>query len=421
MIQPKRESDVVVVGAGPAGLMAAIAASRGGERVTVCEQLDHAGAKLLASSGGRCNFANALPRAEFLKSFGSDGRFMSPAIQAFDPYALRRYFEKRGMATASPDGLHVFPASNRARDVLAVLESECERQGVQFALGSRVTKLEIAAGAVCGVKLGRRRLAAPRVIVAAGGQSYPELGGRGGGYALAQQAGHTMVEPVPALVELEAGEPWPGECAGLAQPAVRLWVDLADAPRAAAEGDLLFTHKGIAGPAALNLSGAVSRLLLTHDTVPLRLNLLPEVSRPAWETHSDHWVAREGRKHVRTLLSRHLPPALADVACAQAGGIAKIRAADLSAETRDALASWLTAAPLTVTGTAGFGHAMVTRGGVALDQVDPRTLGSKLVKGLHFAGEVLDVDGPCGGYNLQWAFSSGNLAGRSCVARLSQT
>ncbi len=413
MPQPK----VIVIGAGPAGLMAAIQAARAGARVVLVEQLARAGAKLLATGGGRCNLTNTLPQADFAARFGKQGRSMLPALQALDSRALRRFFEERGVPTASADGFHVFPASNQASDVLAVLLRECATLGVELRLGRKAAGLRLANAAVAGVELDDGALPCDRVVVATGGKSYPRLGGIGGGYALAAQAGHTIVPPVPALAALDTRETWPGECAGITMPAVRLRIDLPAHRRQAKEGDLLFTHSGLSGPAALDLSGDVAQLLQDREEAPLKLHLLPEAPEAAWRQRFEHWRRDSGRKHLRNLLSHHLPQKLADVACAQAGAVANVRAAELPKNAMNALAAWLAAAPLTATATAGFDKAMATRGGVALRQVDPKTLRSKLAAGLYFAGEVLDLDGPCGGYNLQWAFSSGDLAGRSCARR----
>jgi len=414
---PLSQPKVVVIGAGPAGLMAAIQAARAGARVALVEQLTRAGAKLLATGGGRCNLTNTLPQADFVARFGRQGRFMLPALHALDSHALCRFLDERGVPTASPDGFHVFPTSNQASDVLAALLRECATLGVELRRGSKAVGLCLANAAVTGVALDGETLPCDRVVVAAGGKSYANLGGTGGGYALADQAGHAIVPPVPALAALDTREAWPGECAGITMPAVRLCIDLPAHRRRAREGDLLFTHTGLSGPAAIDLAGDVAQLLEERESAPLRLQLLPEVSEAAWRERFERWRRDSGRKHLRNLLSRHLPQKLADVACAQAGAVANVRAAELPKKAMNALAAWLAAAPLTATATAGFDKAMATRGGVALKQVNPKTLQSKLVAGLYFAGEVLDLDGPCGGYNLQWAFSSGYLAGCSCARR----
>jgi hypothetical protein len=411
-----KTTDIVVIGAGPAGLMAAVAAGSAGARITVCEQLDRPGAKLLVTGGGRCNLTNTANVDDFCAAFGRQGRFMRPALEAMGPAGLRDFFQGLAVPTVCTDGFHVFPKSNRAADVAAALKRECARLGVCFRFDARVTELEVADGRILGVHTSSgESLPARAAIIATGGASYPELGGTGGGYALARQAGHHLIAPAPALVALKTRETWPAACAGVTIPNARLWIDL-PRRRQSGTGELLFTQTGISGPAVLDLSGSVTALLAAQPAVPLRLSLCAEVRADEWLRRFDQWRRDEGARSLRNLLARHLPRAVAEAVCGvalggSAGGSGRPRAAELSPAHAKALADALTAGRLAATGSAGFDRAMVTRGGVALKQVDPKTLESRLVVGLHFAGEVLDLDGPCGGYNLQWAFSSGRLAG----------
>jgi len=404
---------IVVAGAGPAGLTAAIAAARRGAAVTVCEQLDGPGRKLLATGGGRCNLTNIASSLEFMQRLGRQGRFTQPALARMDARALCRFMAELGVPTVAADGFHVFPRSNRAADVLDALLHECTRLGVRVRTGVRLTRLAVDGGMIRGVFSSRESLEARSVIVAAGGKSYPSLGGTGGGYGLALQAGHTLVEPVPALAPLETAETWPSACAGASLPRARLWIDVPRRRKEAAEGELLFTHTGLSGPAALDLSGAVSRLLLSRETVPLGLDLAPGTPRAEWLERLARWKQGAGQKKAFNFLDDYFPRSLARALCAELGGIDDLTPDRLKPALRERLVRLVTRAPLTVQGTAGFKKAMVTCGGVSLKEVDPRSLESRLVKGLYFAGEILDLDGPCGGFNLQWAFSSGWLAGMS--------
>lgn len=412
-----RSAGIVIVGAGPAGLMAAIAAGRAGRhggRVILCEQLPGPGAKLLASGGSRCNLTNLSGQKrleDFAIRFGRQWRFALPALEAMPPDGLRRFLADLGVATASPDGFHVFPASNRSADVLNALLAECRRRNVDIRCGMQVTGLLASGGRVAGVEMAGGKIAAGRVIVASGGCGYPKLGGTGGGYALARQVGHEVRPPVPALAPLIVREAWARACPGVSLPNGRLWIDLPRRRDRSTAGEVLFTHAGLSGPAALDISGDVAELLARQPAVPLRLDLCPGATAADWLRRFDGWQRDEGQRLVHNLLRAHLPHSLARAVSAAAGGPADTRAAELSRAGRQALAERLTAAPLTAVDTGGFERAMVTRGGVALKQVDPGTLASRLVAGLYLAGEVLDLDGPCGGYNLQWAFSSGWLAG----------
>ena len=409
---PEPESDLVV-GAGPAGLLAAIAAAELGRRVVLLEQLPRPGVKLLATGGGRCNLTNTLPPDEFPARFGRHGRFILPALDAFGPDALRRFLHSLGVPTAAPDGLHVFPVSDSAADVRRALVRRARELGVRLCLATTADALWIEGDALRGIQTSRGRVAANAVILATGGKGYPDLGATGSGYALAREAGHSIVEPTPALVSLVTRETWPRELAGLALSPAGVRIDLAGRPPACITGDLLFTHTGLSGPAVLDLSGDVAVLLRDRSEVPLRLDLAPRTTRADWLARFDSWPLSEGRKTIRTLLAAHFPRALADVLCRLAGLDPATRPAQVSRPARRTLAGLLTALPLTVTATEGWDRAMITRGGVALKEVDPQTLRSRLVPGLAFAGEILDLDGPSGGFNLQWAFSSGHLAGSS--------
>jgi len=416
-------ADVAVVGGGPAGLMAAIAVAERGRRVVVLEQLDRPGAKLLASGGGRCNLTNTLPPADFLARFGRQGRFMQPAIEAFGAAALRRLLDSLGVATHAPDGLHVYPVSNSAVTVQSALWRRAKRLGVAVRLATRASRLWIEQGAVRGLETSRGRVAASRVILASGGRGYPALGGSAVGYDLARQAGHTVTDLVPALVPLLVREAWVRSCAGVSLPA-RVWIDLPRRPHAGAAGDVLFTHRGLSGPVVLDLSGEVSALLARRETVPLRLDLSPGTTAAAWLARFDMWERSaggratagspgQGRKTFAGLLEGRLPRRLAAALCGLAEIAPGARPSQVSRAARRVLADFVVALPLTATGTEGWSSAMVTRGGVSLREVESRTLASRRVAGLAFAGEILDLDGPSGGFNLQWAFSSGHLAGQS--------
>jgi predicted Rossmann fold flavoprotein len=420
---PEPVFDLAVVGAGPAGLLAAIAAAEsrrtpgtgtaravaGG--IVLLEQLPRPGVKLLATGGGRCNLTSTLPPDEFPARFGRHGRFILPALAAFGPDALRRFLHSLGVPTTAPDGLHVFPVSDSAADVQRALVRRARELGVRLRLATAARALWIEDDALRGLETSRGRVAANAVILATGGKGYPDLGATGSGYALARQAGHTIVEPTPALVPLVTRETWPREIAGLALSPARAHIDIPGRPRAGITGDILFTHTGLSGPAVLDLSGDVAVLLSDRAEVPLRLNLAPRTTRAEWLARLDSWPLSEGRKTLRTLLAAHFPRALADLLCRLAGLDPATRPAQVSRPARRALADLLTALPLTVTATEGWDRAMVTRGGVALKEVDPQTLASRRLPGLAFAGEILDLDGPSGGFNLQWAFSSGRLAG----------
>jgi predicted Rossmann fold flavoprotein len=400
----------VIVGGGPAGLMAAIAASVTGNEVTLYEQLSSPGKKLLATGGGKCNITNLLPQMEFIGKFGRQGRFMLPALTAFGREKLCEFFAEHNLPTIANDGFHIFPTSNNATDVLKVLLNECDKLGVTFKPATKITKLIIADNRITGIETDNEKITADQVIIATGGKGYPKLGGSGSGYVLAKQAGHKIIETHPSMVGLKTAEQWPGDCAGISFNEATATIDLPKSRNNSTSGELIFTQKGISGPAVIDLAGEISLLLKKHRSVPLNINIFPNNSID-WHTEFDKW--QTSKKNLKNILANYLPNAVAEIICLISGDIAAKTIHNLKAIEKTALLANMTKLQLNIIGTEGWDKAMVTKGGVALKKVNPDTLESRLITGLYFAGEILDLNGPCGGYNLQWAFSSGYLAGLS--------
>lgn len=407
---------VLVVGAGPAGLMAALSAAQCGVRVVVCEKQVRAGVKLLASGGGRCNLTNTASIESITTAFGRRGRFAEPALTAMSPTTLRDFFKRCGVPTFSPDGFHVYPVAQSSQRVLDALLSACRKHKVALRLKTCIRELALEKGALRGAWTAEREwMAADAVVLATGGATYPNLGGSEAGYTLARQAGHEVTPLYPVLVDLVTAESWPTTCAGASLSNVEVAIESPRFPCSCIRGDVLFTHRGISGPAILDLSRDVVPLLAQHRVVAVRLQLTAEPAE-GWEALFASWRQHHGRKRVASLLDSVLPASVSRAVVMECGLALERTAAQLTGEERHRLTRFLTGAKLSIVGTGGRDRAMVTRGGVALKQVDPRTLQSRLVAGLYFAGEILDLDGPCGGYNLQWAFSSGWLAGRNAAA-----
>lgn len=418
-MQAKTNKEVLVLGAGPAGLMAAIAAARHGAHVKVLERMSEPALKLQASGGGHCNITNTLDSDTFMEHLGRQGRFAEPALRVMGSKELREFFVKLGVPTHSTDGFHVYPVSNKATDVLEALLTEARRLKVDLRTSMQVVELVGDAERVRGVKLSKGSMAADAVIIATGSCGYPALGGNDSGYALARSVGHTMAPLAPALVPLITRERWPAEFAGTSVEDARIWIDLPGHSKEGLRGSLLFTHNGISGPAVLDLSGAVARLLTKQFAVPLRIDLLPAETVSHTVDKIDRWRAKDGKKTVAKLLAAEgLTLALARQILLLAGAEPDVIAAQLPADIRDPLAKLLHAVPLSARDTEGFKRAMVVRGGIALRDITPDTLESERMWGLYFAGEVVDIDGPCGGYNLQWAFASGWLAGLAATGAL---
>ena len=403
--------EVAIIGGGAAGLMAAAAAAKAGARVEVFERLNEPGLKLYVTGGGHCNLTRHAAAEDIMAAFGRHGRFMAPALEKLDPEGICQHFAGLGVPTSSEDGVHVFAASGYAEDVVHALEKDCRAGHVCIRTGVRVTGLLVEDGAIRGLEADGQGVGARAVILAAGGCSYPELGSDGSGYALARQAGHEMTEPTPALVPLLSAEPWVGTLAGIALPA-RLWIqDSKPRTRRITEGPMLFTHHGISGPATLDLSGDVA-MALRNGEVAVCVQVMPGWDASAWKIRLEEAAQSDGgRKTLRAILAMSMPARLADALIEREGMNDKMRLAEMSHTNRDRMTAVLGACPIRIRATEGWTRAMVTRGGVRLKEVRPETLESRLVRGLYFAGEVLDLDGPCGGYNLTWAFASGHLAG----------
>ncbi len=420
MVVKRKKKEILVLGGGPAGMMAAIAAARHGAKVTLLERMPEPGLKLCASGGGRSNITNTLANEPFMDKLGRQGRFAEPALSLMGSIQLREFLASINIPTHTPNGFHVYPICENATQVRDALQAEAVRCKVKVMTNMQVVELVRTGERVSGVKLSKGSMTADAVIIATGSCGYPALGGNDSGYALARSVGHTMAPLAPALVPIITRERWPGELAGVSLPDVRVWLDLPGHSREGLRGDLLFTHNGISGPAVLDMSGAIARLLTKQFAVPMRIDLLPKEKAEQTLARFADWRTRSGKKLVVNLLATEvgLPHSFARQLLALSGAEPEVIAAELPAIARDQLVAQLHGLLLTARDTEGFKRAMVVRGGIALRDITSETLESEKLWGLYFAGEVLDIDGPCGGYNLQWAFASGWLAGLAAAGAL---
>ena len=413
-------ADLLVLGAGPAGLAAAIAARRAAPegrpapRVLLLEKAARPGVKILISGGNRCNLTHDCDAAEIAKAFGREGgRFLGPALRERGPRELRAWVESLGVATKVEPGGKVFPVSNRADEVRDALERELAAAGVDF-VGGAAVKTVARGGDGFVVQAGEREFTAPRLVVALGGRSYPKVGTTGDGYALARDLGHTVVSPTPALVPLVVEVPWARSLSGLTLPWAELSLVVEGRVVDTRRGGLLFTHFGLSGPAPMDLGGAVAAAGELSRAL-LRVRWLPALERAALEEKLEHGVAHAAKRPLGAWLADLLPRRLAQALLASEEFDAERRLAELAKRERARLCDVLTATPLPIHGTRGFDFAEVTRGGIVLDEVDPATLASRKVPGLFLVGELLDLDGPIGGFNFTSAFATGALAGRAAV------
>ena len=409
------QCEVCIVGAGAAGLLAAVFAGRAGASVGVGERNTTAGNKLLRTGRQRCNLTHEATIEEFVRACEPFGRFLKHSFYTFSPQATRKFFHQHGLKTkVEPSGC-VFPVSDRATDVKRVLLEQARDAGVRFMYGRRVCHRIWRQDGRFVVKAGDDSIAAERVIIATGGMSWPATGSTGDGYAMAAFFGHQLVEPRPILVPLITREKWCGDLAGVGIGEVTIKAEMVGMKMASATGAMMFTHDGIGGPAVFDLSRQLAGRFEHCSPIEVRIDLFEGLSRHNLEQKVIRLCNEHPRRSVPGMLSELLPKALAEQLCRMAASAAT-RCCELPREKREQLLELLKALPLEITGTRPIKEATATRGGVGRDEIDPTTMQSKLCPGLFFAGEVIDVDGPCGGYNLQIAWSTGALAGKSAAS-----
>ncbi|MCW8953501.1 MAG: NAD(P)/FAD-dependent oxidoreductase [Sulfurimonas sp.] len=408
----KKEYDLIVIGGGAAGMMAAITAARGGKNVLLLEKLSQIGAKLKATGGGRCNLTNTLSNEDFMAKFGRDGRFMQDALAELDHKALVDFFSKIGVDTHAPDGFRVFPTSHSSSTIISALENEMKNLHVEVICSQKVEQILHSDNHINGVKTQNNTFGVSNVIVATGGLGYPALGAEGDGYDMAKDLGHKVTELSPAMMPLKTKEEWVKNCRADTIAKVEIKVDIKKHTRLKANGDLIFTKSGIRGPVVLDFAREITPLLSKYGEVPILLNLTKGMNEEQLSKHLKNEASKN--PHVETL--KHICTLLPEPLSIEILNLAEINPKEIYSKIAGAkkakLISLLAWTPLTVTGHDGFKMAMITRGGINLKEINPKTMQSKIVDGLYFCGEVMNLDGPCGGYNLQWSFASGYLAGK---------
>jgi len=407
---------VIVVGAGAAGMMAAGQAAQSGAEVKLLEKMALPGRKLRITGKGRCNFSNVAPIADFLHHFGTNGQFLRQSFGRFFTTDLVAFFEDIGVPSVTERGGRVFPASQRAQDVVDSLIEWLRSSGVNLQTRSPVGALIVQDGRVVGVRCpaGQSRRA-DAVVIATGGAAYPATGSTGDGYQLALSVGHTLVPIRPALVPLETRGNIASRLQGLSLRNVKVQLLANGRKKVEGFGEMLFTHFGISGPIILTLSKQAVDAVRDHDEVSISIDLKPALSERALDARLLRDLNAHGKRQFRTLLKDLLPRKLIPV-CIDAAGIPPSKTAhQINADERKRLLSWLKDFRLEISGYRPLTEAIVTAGGVSTHEVDPRTMASRMAPGLYFAGEVLDIDGDTGGYNLQAAFSTGWVAGRSAA------
>jgi len=411
--------DVVVVGGGSAGLMAAGAAARRGAKTIVLERMERPGRKLRITGKGRCNLSNFSPVADFISHFGRNGRFLHQAFSRFFVDDLRAFFSSLGIETVVERGGRVFPECAGAPEVADALVEWVSKNGVDVVTGSRVSRILAEEGIARGVAAVRERshsiTTADAIIVATGGASYPATGSTGDGYDMARSAGHTVIPVRPALVPLVPLERWPRTLDGLTlrNTGVKAFGD--EKKIGGGFGDVSFLGGSIAGPVPLTLSRSIVDALDQRKRVQLRLDLKPALDERKLDARLVRELSGRGGGTMKGVFQSLLPSLLVPVVAEISDIPLDASCSRITARERRRLRMVLKDLRVTVTGHKGFAEAIVTAGGVRTREVDPYTMKSKLTEGLFFAGEIMDIDGDTGGYNLQAAFSTGWLAGVSAA------
>ena len=421
------EYDVIIVGGGAAGLMAAATAAQRGRRVLLLEKMDQAGRKLRITGKGRCNLTNTNTLRDTLPHIGSDARFLRNAYGRFFNHELMQWFEERGVPLTVERGNRVYPASGKALDIFLALIGELENNPnvsirknatvIRVEIGERKTESGESEKFATGVILqGGERIGCRRIVLATGGLSYPTTGSTGAGYRMASEAGHTVVEPVPALVPLKCEEKIPEELIGFLLKNVQLTI--ADDVTGGISfrsgvGEMTFCADGLAGPLTLSASRYASRPLHEGKKLTAQLDLKPGLSAEQLDRRLQADFDQNGTRIFNDALRLWLPAELIPMALRQLHIEYYKRLNQVNGDERRRLCRWLKGVPFSITGTHDWNEAVVTQGGIALSEVNPKTMESRLVKGLHLAGELLDLDADTGGYNLQIAFSTGHAAGEA--------
>ncbi len=398
--------DVIVVGSGAAGIMASITAKQHKQSVLLLEQLPRLATKLKATGGGRCNLTNTLSQNLFMEKFGKNGRFLSDALNTFSSSDLTVFMKSIGVETHAPDGFRIFPVGHNSQTIIDALIVEMERLGIETQLNQKV--LEVTKeNDIFTITTQTDQFQTKVLILATGGKGYEKLGATGEGYEIAKSLGHSVTKLYPAMMPLFVKESWVAQCTADTIGKAILTVNLKKHHNKKALGDLIFTKDGIRGPVVLDFAREITPLFDQFDEIPITLNLIKNKD----ENYLLELFKTKVGKNIVEILEEILPKGIIKALCLFYDIDCQIEYKKLNGNDKTKLLQIFTKTPLTISGNEGFKLAMITRGGINLKEINPATMESKIVSNLYFCGEILDIDGPCGGYNLQWAFSSGYLSG----------
>ena len=407
--------DVIVIGAGPAGLLAAGRAAELGGKVLVLEKMKQEGRKLLITGKGRCNITNNAPISEFIKHVYPEGRFLRSAFSHFFSNDIIELLKNHGVESVLERGDRYFPASSRSADVLNALLLWVKNQKVEIRCGYRVDGLIIENKIIQGVQANGQQFLSKHIIMATGGNSYPATGSNGEGYELARHAGHTIVKIRPALVPLETEGDIAQRLQGLNLKNVKAMVWVNGKKKAEDFGEMIFTHFGLSGPIILTLSRLVVSELQMNNKVEVVIDLKPALDEQKLDSRLIRDLNEHGNKKIINIFRLWLPASMIPVFIDLLNINTDKEGNQVSAKERKQILHLMKNLSFNISGHRSFKEAIITSGGISTNEISQKTMESKIVKGLYFAGEMIDLDAETGGYNLQIAYSTGWLAGDSCM------
>jgi predicted Rossmann fold flavoprotein len=414
-IKKMEKYDVVVIGGGPAGMMAAGRAAELGAKVMLCEKNDKLGQKLLVTGNGRCNITQIkCVGREFVEKFGKKGKFLFSLLSLFGSREVINFVEQRGVETKIEKDGKVFPVSNHATDVLNVMLDYLKSGGVKIRTNCKDFKWSMSDGKIVAVEIDGAKIIAKNYILATGGMSYPTLGSTGDGYRWAKKMGHKIIKPRPSLSPLNLVDKWIKDLQGLSLPEVIISIYQDNKKQGEIKGEMIFTHFGISGPMVLNISKKVGELL-EDGPVFLEIDLCANIERQEFDKVLQNEIKIHPYRTLVNYLSDLMQRRMASVLLGVFGLDGEKKLSEVRKEERKILMKLLKNLKMEVAGLVGFEKAIVTSGGVDLKEIDARTMRSKLINNLYFAGEMIDLDGPTGGYNLQMCWSTGYVAGNSAI------
>ncbi len=409
-----KQFDVIIIGGGAAGLLAAGQAAKKGAKVLIIEKMEQSGRKLSITGKGRCNLTNTAPVAEFINRFGKNGKFLRQAFARFFSDDLVKLLNRLGVETNIERGGRIFPVNNDAKKVVKALVKWVKDSGVTIWNDNEAVKLLTKSNKITGIKLkDGRSLPCHKIIIATGGASYPATGSTGAGYRLAGSVGHKIIPIHPALVPLETEGRTAKKLMGLSLKNVSVKVIIDGKKQREEFGEMLFTHFGLSGPVILTMSRFVVNSLHDKKEVIISIDLKPALDDSKLDARLLRDFKENGKQEFHSILKGLLPRKMIPVCINEIGMAPDKTGNHITAQERKKLRLWLKDFRLNVNGHRSFYEAIVTAGGVSTKEINPKTMESKLVRGLFLAGEVIDIDGETGGYNLQAAFSTGWLAGNS--------